>query len=217
MLTMFTPKAGEPLRDDWFPLSLPTNIAIGDDVYIDTTYGFAPFRSTRRPGLILGDSCGAYDRSTFVVGPSGLVEIGAFTCLNGVYLICQERISIGAHGLIAWGVVLADSWCDPHASEASRRERLRRSAATPHRPLPNCGRARPIHIEENVWIGFGSVILPGVRLGRGCVVGCRSVIREDVPPYGVVAGDPPRLLRVLNATDSEDARRQAIAELTLSR
>jgi hypothetical protein len=33
----------------------------------------------------------------------------------------------------------------------------------------------------------------------------------------VVAGDPPRLLRVLNATDSEDARRQAIAELTLSR
>lgn len=213
---MFTPQAGEPLDGDWFPMPLPSNIAIGSDVYIDTAYGFAPFRSTRRPGLILGDSCGAYDRSTFVVGPSGLVEIGAFTCLNGVYLVCQEHINIGAHGLIAWGVVLADSWCDPHASVASRREHLRRSAASSQRPLPSCGLPRPIHIEENVWIGFGSVILPGVRLGRGCVVGCRSVIREEVPPYTVVVGDPQRVVRVLAPSDSEEVRRMAITELTLS-
>src|SRR5260221_9818507 len=57
--------------------------------------------------------------------------------------------------------------------------------------------ARPIHIERNVWIGFDSCVLPGVRIGEGSVVGARSVVVEDVPPFSVVAGNPARLIRRL--------------------
>jgi acetyltransferase-like isoleucine patch superfamily enzyme len=52
-------------------------------------------------------------------------------------------------------------------------------------------------IEDNAWVGFGAVILPGVTLGTGCVVGCKTIVAEDVPPYAIVAGDPPRIIRYL--------------------
>jgi acetyltransferase-like isoleucine patch superfamily enzyme len=57
--------------------------------------------------------------------------------------------------------------------------------------------ARPVRIERNVWIGFDSCVLPGVTIGEGSVVGARSVVAEDVPPYAVVAGNPARVIRRL--------------------
>jgi len=65
-----------------------------------------------------------------------------------------------------------------------------------------------------VWVGFDSVILPGVTLGRGAVVGCKTVIAEDVPAYAVVVGDPARIVRRLDPDDTEKARAQAIREYT---
>jgi len=56
---------------------------------------------------------------------------------------------------------------------------------------------RPVRIERNVWIGFDSCVLPGVTIGQGSVVGARSVVAEDVPPYAVVAGNPARVIRLL--------------------
>lgn len=45
-------------------------------------------------------------------------------------------------------------------------------------------------IEDDVWIGFGSVIVGGVRIGRGSIVAAGSVVLNDVPPYAIVAGNP---------------------------
>lgn len=53
----------------------------------------------------------------------------------------------------------------------------------------------PVVIEDDVDLGVGSVVLPGVRVGRGAIVGAGAVVREDVPPYAVVAGVPARILR----------------------
>ena len=50
-------------------------------------------------------------------------------------------------------------------------------------------------IEDDVFVGAGSVILAGRRLGRGCVVGAGSVVAHDVPPWSVVAGNPARVVR----------------------
>lgn len=54
-----------------------------------------------------------------------------------------------------------------------------------------------IVIEEDAWLGAGCVVLPGVRIGRGAVVGANSVVVSDVPPLHVVAGHPARTIREL--------------------
>jgi acetyltransferase-like isoleucine patch superfamily enzyme len=51
---------------------------------------------------------------------------------------------------------------------------------------------RPVTIEDHVWIGTRATILPGVRLGRGCVVAAGAVVTRDVPPLAVVGGVPAR-------------------------
>ena len=51
-------------------------------------------------------------------------------------------------------------------------------------------------IEDDSDLGVNSVILPGVRVGRGAVVGAGAVVTEDVPDYAVVAGVPARVLRM---------------------
>lgn len=55
--------------------------------------------------------------------------------------------------------------------------------------------ARAIVIENNVWVGGGAIILPGVRIGRNAVVGAGAVVTRDVPPHTVVAGNPARVIR----------------------
>jgi acetyltransferase-like isoleucine patch superfamily enzyme len=55
----------------------------------------------------------------------------------------------------------------------------------------------PIIIEADVWLGAGCVILPGVRIGRGAVIGANAVVSSDVPSLHVVAGQPARTVREL--------------------
>jgi maltose O-acetyltransferase len=55
--------------------------------------------------------------------------------------------------------------------------------------------ARPVVVEENVWLGGGAILLPGVRVGRNAVVGAGAVVSRDVPDSTVVAGNPARVIR----------------------
>lgn len=52
-----------------------------------------------------------------------------------------------------------------------------------------------VTIEDDVWIGAGTVILAGVRIGKGCVIGSNSVVTKDIPPYSIVAGVPAKVIR----------------------
>jgi maltose O-acetyltransferase len=54
---------------------------------------------------------------------------------------------------------------------------------------------RPIIIEDDVWIGARVTILPGVKIGRGAIIGAGSVVTSDIPPYCIVAGNPARIIR----------------------
>ena len=58
------------------------------------------------------------------------------------------------------------------------------------------GRKMPIHIGDDVWIGAGTVILPGVSIGDHAVVGANSTVTRDVPPNAIVGGSPARLIRM---------------------
>ena len=57
--------------------------------------------------------------------------------------------------------------------------------------------ARPVEIKDNVWIGGGCIILPGVVIGENSVVGAGSVVNRDVPANCVAAGNPCRVIRYL--------------------
>lgn len=54
---------------------------------------------------------------------------------------------------------------------------------------------RPIVIEDKVWIGINSTILPGVKIGYGAIIGAGSVVTKDVEPMTIVAGNPARVIK----------------------
>ena len=54
---------------------------------------------------------------------------------------------------------------------------------------------KPIVIEDNVWLGGGAILLPGVKIGRNAVVGAGAVVTRSVPPNTVVTGNPARVIR----------------------
>jgi maltose O-acetyltransferase len=55
---------------------------------------------------------------------------------------------------------------------------------------------RPITVEDDVWLGGGAILCPGVTIGRGSIIGAGSVVTHDVPAGVVAAGNPCRVLRV---------------------
>lgn len=57
----------------------------------------------------------------------------------------------------------------------------------------------PVVIDDDVWIGFGVTILPGVKIGRGAVIAAGSIVTKDVSPYSVFAGAPAKFVRERSA------------------
>lgn len=53
----------------------------------------------------------------------------------------------------------------------------------------------PITIEDDVWLGGGAIVLPGVTIGRASVIGAGSVVTKDIPPGVVAVGNPCRVIR----------------------
>jgi acetyltransferase-like isoleucine patch superfamily enzyme len=62
-------------------------------------------------------------------------------------------------------------------------------------PLLSPVETAPVRIEDEVNVGVGAIIMPGVRIGRGAKVGAGSVVTNDVAAYSIVAGAPARFLR----------------------
>jgi galactoside O-acetyltransferase len=58
-----------------------------------------------------------------------------------------------------------------------------------------------IVVEDNCWVGAGSIFLDGVRVGTGSVVAAGSVVTKDVPPYAIVAGSPARVIKIRTAME----------------
>lgn len=57
---------------------------------------------------------------------------------------------------------------------------------------------RPVTIKDDVWIGYGAIILPGVTIGKEAVVGAGAVVTTDVPDGACVAGNPAKVIKYVN-------------------
>ncbi len=54
---------------------------------------------------------------------------------------------------------------------------------------------KPVFIADDVWISARAIILPGVELGKGCIIAAGSVVTKDVPPYSIAGGNPARVIK----------------------
>jgi maltose O-acetyltransferase len=114
------------------------------------------------------------------------VLIGSDTVINDfVHIWGAGGVEIGKDVLIAAGVVITSQ---SHRIDALAQGRLYRDTVDNARVV----------IDDNVWIGSGAIVLPGVFIGRDSVVAAGSVVTRDVPPGCLVAGVPARLVRRLD-------------------
>lgn len=65
------------------------------------------------------------------------------------------------------------------------------------------GLSSSVVIEDDVWIGFGSIILSGVVIGRGSIIAAGAVVSNDVLPYSIVAGNPAKVVKMRFSEDEK--------------
>lgn len=112
---------------------------------------------------------------------------------------------IGDDVYIADGLIIVEELADRDNLRIGHRVSIAPRVTLVTSSHPNRSRIRsvapvasgPIVIEDDVWIGAGAVVLPGVRIGRGAVVGALALVTQDVEELTVVAGQPARAIRKL--------------------
>jgi len=102
------------------------------------------------------------------IGPGSFISHDVTFCLDAPILL-GKNVSIGPHAML---------YTATHALGLAERRMHPTSIA------------QPIVVGDGAWVGLAAVILPGVRLGAGCVVSAGAVVTKDVPANRIVAGNP---------------------------
>jgi acetyltransferase-like isoleucine patch superfamily enzyme len=105
---------------------------------------------------------------------------------------CVNEVRIGARVLMASRVYISD-----HTHGGTAVEDL--ALAPNARPVVSKG---PVIIEDEVWLGEGVAVMPGVRVGRSSIIGANAVVTRDIPPFSVAVGAPARVIKTLRASPS---------------
>ena len=117
------------------------------------------------------------------------IHLGNHVIINmNCTFVDNNRIDIGNRVLIASDVKM---YTATHSTQPS----VRNYSGHPDPAFWCQTYSRPITIEDEVWIGGGAILLPGVTIGRGSVIGAGAVVTRDVPPYSVAVGNPARVIR----------------------
>ena len=124
-----------------------------------------------------------------------------------LYVNWGSRIALGDHVYANTGLTVIDDTFVTIGSHVMLGPRVTISAAS-HPVDPELRRQAyqydlPVTIEENVWVGAGATILPGVTIGKNSFIGAGSVVDRDIPPDVVAAGVPCRVLREIGPRDRE--------------
>ena len=113
-----------------------------------------------------------------------VLRIGSDSGITGGTVCAAQSVDIGDRVVIGANAIIVDTDFHPFDPE--------------HRRLaPQDGAIAPVTIEDDVFIGMNSLVLKGVRIGRGSVIGAGSVVTKSVPPGVIYAGNPARVVREL--------------------
>jgi acetyltransferase-like isoleucine patch superfamily enzyme len=122
------------------------------------------------------------------IGWNATLKIGNRVNIEqGVHIVCQCEITIEDDVSITPYCAIVDTY-HPH---------------DPPDKLPKIGARLPseptfIHIGAGTFVGMKSIILPNVRIGKGCVIGAGSVVDKDLPDYAMAAGSPVRIISIFD-------------------
>ena len=134
---------------------------------------------------LLEDLLGAF-------GPGSTIR-APFACDYGY------QTTVGARTFANWGLVALDVGRITIGDDVQIGPNVQLLTAThPVEPGPRRDKwegSAPITLEDNVWLGGGVVVLPGVTIGRDTVVGAGSVVTRDLPPGVVAVGNPARVVK----------------------
>ena len=119
----------------------------------------------------------------FAEGEGAEIRIGDKTRIHGTCIHAFESVIIGKGCLIAGNCQIIDG--NGHGlSFPNVEERINTT-----------GTSKPVIIEDYVWIGANSIVLPGVTIGRGSVISANSVVVRDIPPMVVAGGNPAIIIK----------------------
>ena len=115
------------------------------------------------------------------------IIIGPDTGLSGVVICAADSIEIGSECLLGADVQIFDN--DFHKLTPENRR---------HDNSPDKIGTAPVIIEDNVFIGAGSKVMKGVKIGKNSVIGAGSIVSRDIPPNSIAAGNPARIIAELH-------------------
>lgn len=119
----------------------------------------------------------------FADKPGAIIKIGDNSRVHGTCIHAYESILIGKNCLFAANCHIID--CSGHdLSFCNVEERLFTT-----------GKCKPVTIEDGVWVGANSFILPGVTIGKGSIISANSVVVKDIPPMVIAGGNPAVIIK----------------------
>jgi acetyltransferase-like isoleucine patch superfamily enzyme len=140
--------------------------------------------------LAIGADC--YIGRYVELGSGGTISIGDHTSIQDRSILVGD-VRLGRYCVLSLNVLMTsgrhyfDRW--PHLLIRDQDDRVSQNADLSRE------HSRPIVVEEDCWLGMNSVVMPGIKIGRGSVIGANAVVTHDVPPYSVAVGSPARVVR----------------------
>ena len=115
--------------------------------------------------------------------PGAEIRIGDRTRIHGTCIHAYTKVVIGNNCLIAGNCQIFDG--NGHDLSFPNVENR----------INTKGESKPIIIEDNVWISVNTIILPGVKIGKGSIISANSVVVKDIPPMVVAGGNPAIIIK----------------------
>ena len=108
---------------------------------------------------------------------------------DNVHIVANENVVIGDNCLMASKIFISDT---NHGDYSNEKNDSSPDVPPDARPLYT----KPVSIGNNVWICESVCILPGVRIGNGCIIGANAVVNKDIPNNSIATGSPARVIKI---------------------